>query len=64
AAGGEAPAYGQCVGYEKPLYLGGEDEVSNLQMEDMSVCWSISAQLLARTRGLPVGTRIKKVSIE
>lgn len=64
AAGGTRPDYDQCIGYKKPLYLGGVDDVTNLELGDFDVYWSISAQLLERVRGLPVGTRIGSVSIE
>lgn len=36
-----------CVGYKVPLFLGGVDDVSNLELTDMDVYWSLSAQLLA-----------------
>lgn len=62
-AGGQKPSYDQCVGYKKPLYLGGEDEVTNLAISDFDVYWTISAQLLAKVRGLPPGTSIRDVSI-
>lgn len=64
AAGGRAPEYRQCVGYTKPLFLGGADEVSNLTVSDFDVYWSISAQLLAKVRGLPLGTRVDRVTID
>ena len=63
AAGGKTPEYDQCVGYGVPLYLGGSDDVSNLELSDFEVYWSISAQLLAKVRGLPPGTKIGNVSI-
>lgn len=53
AGGGTKPAYDQCVGYKKPLYLGGSDDIDNLELVDFDVYWSISAQLLAKVRGLP-----------
>jgi hypothetical protein len=61
--GGAPPAYDQCVGYKRPLYLGGTDDITNLELSDFDVYWTISAQLLAKARGLPVGTRINSVSI-
>jgi len=63
AAGGQVPAYDQCVGYKLPLYLGGADDCSNLEISDFDVYWSISAQLLAKVRGLPPGARIGSVTI-
>ncbi|MGY4398324.1 hypothetical protein ACVWZA_003530 [Sphingomonas sp. UYAg733] len=62
-AGGETPLYDQCVGYRTPLYLGGEDEVSNLVIADFEVYWGMAAQLLEKVRGVPVGTRIDKITI-
>lgn len=61
--GGVAPTYGQCIGYTRPLYLGGADEVANLELVDFEVYWGLAAQLLAKVRGLPVGTRVGNVSI-
>lgn len=63
AAGGAKPDYGQCIGYKKPLYLGGEDEVTNLAVSDFDVYWTIAAQLLTKVRGLPIGTPIGRVTI-
>jgi hypothetical protein len=63
AAGGSAPGYEECVGYRKPLFLGGVDRVSNLQLGDFEVYWSICGQLLSQVRNLPPGTRIGGVSI-
>jgi hypothetical protein len=63
AGGGATPTYNQCIGYKRPLYLGGIDELENLEVSDLDVYWTISAQLLAKTRGLPPGTRIGRVSI-
>jgi hypothetical protein len=63
AVGGQAPMYGQCVGYKKPLFLGGEDEVTNLELVDFAIYWVLAAQILEQVRGLPVGTRIGSISI-
>jgi Domain of unknown function (DUF1851) len=62
-SGGARPKYNECVGYKRPLYLGGADDLSNLELGDIDVYWTISSQLLARVRGLPVGTRISSISI-
>jgi hypothetical protein len=63
SAGGTIPPYGRCVGYKKPLYLSGEDEVTNLHLTDFEVYWALSAQILEQVRGLPQGTKIAFVSI-
>ena len=38
--------YGRCVGYKVPLFLGGKDDISNLEDSDMDVYWSILSQIL------------------
>jgi len=63
ALGGPAPGVGQCIGYKKPLFLGGADEVGNLEVSDLDVYWTISAQLIRQVRGLPKGTKINRVTI-
>lgn len=51
-AGGAEPDYSHCVGYKKPLFLGGKDAVDNLEMSDIDVYWHILGQLIRRARGL------------
>ena len=53
-----------CVGYQVPLFLGGRDEIDNLELVDMDVYWSICGQLRLGTRKLPEGTTIQQVSLE
>jgi len=48
---GAAPQYGQCIGYKKPLFLGGADELGNLEMFDVDVYWHLMAQLISKVRG-------------
>lgn len=64
AEGGARPGYSQCVGYKRPLYLGGADDMTNLELVDFDVYWTISAQLLAQVRDLPPGARIDAVRID
>ena len=59
AEGGESPAYDECVGYRRPLFLGGADEVENLEVSDLDVYWYIMGQLIEKTRGLPPGTSVR-----
>ena len=59
AAGGNAPNLLQCVGYRKPLFLGGADDLTNIELSDLDVYWTLTAQLIAKTRGLPAGTKIR-----
>lgn len=56
--------FGQCVGYRIPLFLGGGDEVSNLELTDLAMYWEISVQLLSQTREAPPGTTINAVRID
>lgn len=57
-SGGDAPEYGQCIGYKKPLFLGGADELGNLELSDLDVYWHLMGQLITKYRGLPPGTPI------
>jgi hypothetical protein len=63
-SGGQAPLYSQCIGYKRPLYLGGADNCANLEICDFEVYWGLAAQLLEKVRNLPVGTRVQNFSIE
>ncbi|WP_431273462.1 T6SS immunity protein Tdi1 domain-containing protein [Variovorax ureilyticus] len=63
ATGGAAPRVGQCVGYKRPLFLGGADTTDNLELAKLEVYWETSAQLLDKTRDLPVGTHVNNISI-
>lgn len=38
--------YNQCVGYKVPLFLGGVDEIGNLEISDMEVYWEIMMPLM------------------
>ncbi len=46
----EALPYGKCVGYRIPLFLGGKDNVSNLEISDMDVYWTVTGTLLGRKK--------------
>ena len=49
-SGGAAPGHGQCIAYRKPLFLGGEDMLGNLELADMAVYWSLTAQMIGQIR--------------
>jgi hypothetical protein len=53
----------ECVGYKIPLFLGGEDIISNLEIIDIEVYWGICGQLLNKVKSLPPGTTIKDITI-
>jgi hypothetical protein len=59
ASGGAQPEHTQCVGYRRPLFLGGNDDIDNLELLDLDVYWHIFGQLITKTRGLPIGTAIR-----
>lgn len=44
--GNSAPQYGQCVGYKVPLFLGGVDDVANIENGDMEVYWRLLSQMI------------------
>jgi hypothetical protein len=51
----------QCYGYKMPPMLGGAYDVANIEPTDLSVHYSILAQLYAQTKDLPDGTRVRVV---
>ena len=59
SSGGAAPDYDQCIGYRRPLFLGGEDGIDNMEVSDLDVYWHITGQLIQKTRGLPQGTPVR-----
>ena len=62
-SGGAPPRYSQCVGHQKPLFLGGVDEVENLAAIDLDVYWTISAPLIAKAREVGIGGRVGNIEI-
>jgi hypothetical protein len=64
SAGGARPGYDQCVGYKVPLFLGGADEVANLELTDLDVYWTLAAQLLSKARDLPDGAVIDRIVLD
>lgn len=50
ASGGARPAYDQCIGYIRPLFLGGADDLGNLELSDLDVYWTITGQILTQIR--------------
>jgi hypothetical protein len=63
-SGGSAPAFSECVGYRTPLFLGGADDVSNLEVLDMSVYLHLMSELRQGTRELPPGAQIDGLAID
>lgn len=50
ASGGSAPKGLSCVGYKVPLFLGGKNDVDNLESSDLDVYWTVIGQVLVRAR--------------
>jgi len=63
-AGGQPPESRECIGYIKPLLLGGKDEPANQEVTDMEVYWSLCTQLKQRIDQLPDGTRINRIDLQ
>lgn len=59
ARGGRALRHDEAVGYRVPLFLGGVDELTNLEVVDLDAYWSVASQLIAGVRGLPPGARLR-----
>jgi len=55
--------YQDCAGYKIPLFLGGADDVFNLETINMSVYVHICGQLRNKTLSLPDGQSIGHISI-
>jgi hypothetical protein len=51
----------ECVGYRVPLFLGGLDDLGNLEKADVDVYWHLTTQMLGTHRNLPPGTPINNV---
>ena len=54
----------QCVGYRVPLFLGGRDQLDNLELSDFDVYWTICGQLRVKTFDLPLGTPVDGITLE
>jgi hypothetical protein len=46
AQGDRAPAANECVGYKTPLFFGGADALSNLELIDLDVYWHLTSQII------------------
>lgn len=63
-SGGAVPMHDECIGYKRPLFLGGTDWIDNLELIDLDVYWTVSAPVIARARSVGVGGRLGKLEIE
>jgi hypothetical protein len=53
----------KCVGYKTPLFLGGKDDLTNLELTDLDVYLEFCAQLWERVKSLPSGAGVDRISI-
>jgi hypothetical protein len=53
--------HSKCVGYRKPLFLGGEDDFPNYEIGNLEVYIEFCSQVWDRIRDLPEGTPIKNI---
>lgn len=56
-------SWNECVGFKVPLFLGGLDELQNLEVVDMDVYWALFGQLALSVRGLESGTRVTGIEL-
>jgi hypothetical protein len=61
---GMTPGPGQCYGFKVPPMLGGAYEVANIEPTDLSIHYSLLADIHKRTKDLPDGTQIKSVMVD
>lgn len=54
----------ECAGYRVLLFLGGQDDVENLEKNNVEVYWQICSQLIQRMKDVPEGTEIKNIVID
>jgi hypothetical protein len=57
-AGGRPPSFDECVGLVQPLYLGGTDGISNMELIDIDVYWSLASQIMVAASSAPEGERL------
>lgn len=55
--------FNHCIGFVKPLFLGGKDEVANLEDSDMELYWELNYQIYRKSKKLPPGTLLEIVTI-
>jgi hypothetical protein len=53
----------QCVGFGRPLFLGGVDEFVNYEVVNTEVYWHVCGALLRGVADLPLGATISRIDI-
>ncbi len=64
AAGNSAPHFDQVVEPKRRLFLGGSDEICEVEISPLVVAVSLCGQMWAKVKDLPPGTPITGVSIK
>jgi Domain of unknown function (DUF1851) len=54
----------KCLSYKIPLFLGGEKDLSNIELSNMELYWDLFGQILKQVKILPSGSKITKISIK
>lgn len=54
----------KCVGYQLPLFLGGEETLDNMELVDMEVYLHFCVKLWNKVKDLPDGTSIGNITID
>lgn len=54
--------FNECIGFIKPLFLGGIDVSSNCEIVDMAVYWDLNYQLFSKIKDIPDGTNISEIN--
>ena len=57
-------SFKNCISYITPLFLGGEDNLQNLEVIDMEVNWEVNYQVYCKIKDLPDQTLIKSISLK
>ncbi|MFB2581027.1 hypothetical protein ACEXQD_07225 [Herbiconiux sp. P15] len=50
--------FDECIEYDVPLFLGGDDTVRNMGVTDTSVLWTVVGQVRAQSLELPEGSAV------
>ena len=61
---GRGLKFDECVGFKKPLFLGGEDRSENYEVYDLTLYWDFSHKIYEELKTLPEGVVIKSISFD
>lgn len=56
--------HSECVGYEVSPFLGGEDDMENMEVSDLSVYWHLCGEIRSQIEDLDDGDEISDISID